>query len=116
MKKLVQVKKAISLFCAVLVLFSCIFGVSVNAKDVFPDTSGANYVYLYNFDGDKTVYHKGSDTAKISPASTVKMMSGLLAIELLEGRLDEYVTLTSDMLKGVEGFTVGLKAGDRVKI
>ena len=115
-KKLVRLKKAIALFCSFLIILSCFFCVSVNAKDVFPDTSGANYVYLYNFDGDKTIYHKGSDTAKISPASTVKMMSGLLAIELLEGRLDEYVTLTSDMLMGVEGFSVGLKAGDILKI
>ncbi len=116
MEKLLRFKKLIAFLCSVLVLFPCIFCVSVNAKEAFPDTSGANYIYLYNFDGDKVVYRKGSNTAKIMPASTVKIMSGLLAIDRLGDRLDEYVTLSDDMLKGVEGFSVGLKAGDNVKI
>mgnify|MGYP006976687011 CR=1 FL=1 len=38
---------------------------------------------------------------KISPTSAVKLMTGIIAVEELEGRLDEKVTLTKDMLKNV---------------
>lgn len=81
-----------------------------------PKASGVKHAYLYNIENDKIIFSKGSDTETVFPASTVKIMSGLVAIKHLEERLDEYVTISADMLRDVEGFTVNFKVGDRVKI
>lgn len=112
MKKLKRFKIIIAFLCFIAVIITCFGTTLVNATGSFPDVSGVDKVYLYNFESGKVVYSKGSQTASIAPASTVKIMSGLLAIEQLNGRLDENITVTSDMLYNVEGFTVNLKEGD----
>ncbi|MBQ8848906.1 MAG: D-alanyl-D-alanine carboxypeptidase [Clostridia bacterium] len=116
MKRQKLFKMIIAFFCLIFVLISALGTFSVCASDSFPDVSGVNQVYLYNYESNKIIYSKGSGTSSIAPASTVKIMSGLLAIEHLADRRDEYVTLTKDMLDGVEGFTINLKAGDTLKI
>lgn len=105
----------------ILSLFStfCVFS-SISmfaASDIkLPNTDGAQNVYLYNFESDKVIYTKTSNTKKIAPASTVKIMTGLVAIDLLGDRLEENVYITDDMLAGVEGVTVGFKQNTTVKI
>ncbi len=92
-----------------LVTFSvAINGASVNKPDV--DASLANAVSLYNVNTDKVVYSVNSDK-KIFPGSTVKMMTGLIACEMLSDRLDEVIQITDKMLEGTEGANVKLKSG-----
>ena len=43
-------------------------------------------------------------------------MAGLIAIKHLGNRQEEYVTISADMLREVEGFTVKFKVGDTVKV
>lgn len=43
-------------------------------------------------------------------------MTGLVAIDALSGRLDETVTVTAEMLKGVAGNNIALKAGEVVTV
>ena len=100
-------------FLSVLPFFSQL---KVSAIEKFPEVNGANQVYLYNLDHEILVYEKGPATTPIAPASTVKIMSGLVALRHLEGRLEEEIEVTEAMLADVEGFTVNFKAGDRVKV
>ena len=73
----------------------------------FPSVSGAKCIYLYNYESDSVVYSNGcSEREKIAPASTVKIMTGLLSLEMLEGRFDEQVVLSEDLLADIEGYTV----------
>ena len=73
-----------------------------------PEVSGASSVYLYHYESDQILL-KRSGLKQIAPASTVKMMTGLLAIEKMKDRLHESITVTEEMLDGVEGFKISQK-------
>ena len=75
-----------------------------------PDPYGAPIVYLYNYESAKVLMRR-ENTEHIAPASTVKMMTGLLAIAKLQGRLDTKITVTEEMLADVEGYTVNFEPG-----
>lgn len=54
--------------------------------------------------------------AELFTTSSTKLMTAIVAIESLEGRYDEKVTITSKMLAEVSGNRLGLKAGEEVPI
>lgn len=100
-------------FLFVLVILFGIFsvaitGASANKPDV--DISQASAVSLYNINTDKVIYSVESDK-KIFPGSTVKMMTGLIACEILSDRLDEVIHISDKMLEGTEGANVKLRSG-----
>lgn len=110
MRKLRISRRIIAFFIFVSLIVS-LFSIRIFAapKDSlpFPAVSGAKCIYLYNYESESVVYcNSFSDREKIAPASTVKIMTGLLAIEMLDGRLDEQITLTEELLAGIEGYTV----------
>ena len=80
-----------------------------------PDTSRASSVYMYHINSGTVMLEKNGDTVRF-PASTVKIMSGLLACRLAEGRLEQRITITEQMLKDADGRVMGLKAGESVTI
>ncbi len=102
-----------------LLLFSFLLATAlpIQAKSLkpIPDVTNANAVYLYNFECDRVILNKNVSN-RIAPASTVKMASGFLFIELLSNRLDEVVTLRANMLTERSGATLGLQVGDRLSI
>ena len=111
-------KKFASVFlCLLCTLIITTFSINCYAESAlpFPAVSGADEIYLYHLESDKILY-KQSNQRAIAPASTVKIMTGLLAIELLSNRLDDYITVTSEMMSDVEGYSVGIKVGDVIKI
>ncbi|MBQ9085897.1 MAG: D-alanyl-D-alanine carboxypeptidase [Clostridia bacterium] len=73
-----------------------------------PQVSGASSVFLYHYESNQILL-KRSGLTQIAPASTVKIMTGLLAIEKLHDRLNETVEITVDMLTGIEGYTIKLE-------
>ena len=75
-----------------------------------PDSEKANAIYFYSYDSRSVLYSK-NEKKLIAPASTVKIMTGLIACEKLAKRLDEQVLITQEMLSGRTGTTVGLKEG-----
>ena len=79
------------------------------------DTTHADTVCLYNLNTSKVVYSKGS-TEKIFPGSTVKMMTGLIACEMLSNRLNEIIVITDEMLIGNVGANIKLKPGMSVTV
>ena len=116
-----RTKSCLSVVLIALLLFSALLGaLPISAKDskaipLPPDTSAAKTVYLYNFENDRAIVERNT-AQRISPASTVKIATGLLAMERLEHRLDEIITVTEAMLKGIGGSVSGLRVGDRLSI
>ena len=82
------------------------------AKEVtslpLPQVSGASSIYLYHYESDQVLL-KRSSLKQLAPASTVKIMTGIVALEMLQDRLDEKVTVTEEMLAGAEGFKIHLE-------
>ena len=113
MKKF-RISAALSLFLFVIVL-GAFFATSSMAAPEPPPITGAKSAYFYSIDR-KTVMAEKDSTMQVYPASTVKLMTGIVAIENHSGRLDETVTVKEEMLSGVTGNKMGLKAGERVKI
>ena len=102
-----------------LLLFSFIIEFSIPASAIeynsLPSTDRAKCVYFYNVDAKSVIVKKGENEL-ISPASSSKIMTGLLACELLYDRLDEMVTIKSEMLTGTQGTSMQLKEGDTLSI
>ena len=103
------------LFIIALTLFPC----NLSAEEISEsDVVGANKatsVYLYSYDADRVIFSKGCEE-KLYPASTVKMMTGLLACELYADRFNETVSVTHEMLEGQSGTSMNLKNGMTISI
>lgn len=109
LKKLTAILLVLS---ALLPLVLC--GGTASALDE-PQLNGAASAYLYNIENSTAVYsYKPDDT--VFPTSTVKLMTGIVALELLGDRLDETVTVTTAMLAEVSGNNIKLQAGEKVKL
>ncbi|MBE6535209.1 MAG: D-alanyl-D-alanine carboxypeptidase [Ruminococcaceae bacterium] len=105
-------------FLVILSTLFCVFSVFALAEPADSlniDASLADAVYLYNLNTSKAVYSKES-TKKIFPGSTVKMMMGLVACEMLTNRLDEVIVIRDEMLEGNTGANVKLKSGMSVTV
>ena len=83
--------------------------------DVGLEVNHIGGAYLYNMENDfVALSYNASET--IYPASTVKIMTGLIAIEQLGDDLDRVITVTAEMLNGVGGSTIGFKEGEEVTV
>ncbi|MBQ8400904.1 MAG: D-alanyl-D-alanine carboxypeptidase, partial [Clostridia bacterium] len=71
--------------------------------------------YLYNFENDEVLLEKGMEE-RIYPTSTVKVMTGIVAIEALGDDLQKQVVITDEMLSKVAGNNIGLKSGEVVTV
>lgn len=105
---------------AILLTLACLWTAILPAaaeEDDFapPAIEHVGGVWLYNLEHDALILSHNAD-AQCYPASMVKIMTGLLAVEALSDRLDERVTVTSAMLKGVAGNNIALKAGEIVTV
>lgn len=105
-----------------VVLFALISAVIASVTPSFavfaleePKVEKVQSAYLYNIENDEVLYERNIDQ-KMYPTSMVKMMTAIVAQEKLSGRLDETITITSQMLKNVTGNNVGLKDGEKITI
>ncbi len=96
-------------------LFCTLFAPCASATIEMPSLDGAASVYLYNLTQGKVIAEKNADKV-IYPASTVKLMTGLVAAERLSDRLDEQIEVTEEMLKGVTGNNLKISAGEIVTV
>ena len=79
-------KKAVSLFFCLLLLILSVLPAYADLSDVIalvppPDVSKAESVYMYHINSDTVMLDKNTSTVR-PPASTVKIMSGLVACQL----------------------------------
>ncbi len=98
-----------------LIIFAAVLALPSLAVSEVPDMSLAESVYFYNIE-QKTVMAEKNANKIVYPASVTKVMTGLIAAEELGGRMNEGITVTEEMLKGVSGNNIKLKAGERVTI
>lgn len=97
-------------------------GLSTHAAAPSSGTSGGaptvdhcTGAYLYNFENDTVLLEKGADE-RVYPTSTVKIMTGIVAIEALGDDLSKQVVITSEMLNQAAGNNIGLKSGETVTV
>ena len=106
----------IALWTAVFTfLFCTLFTLCTSALIEMPSLDGATSVYLYNLTQDRVMAEKNADKV-IYPASTVKLMTGLVDAEQLSDRLDEQIEVTEEMLKGVTGNNLKIAVGEIVTV
>lgn len=121
--KIVSLRRATALFFAFLMLVvPC---VTVFAEDnadgidiyAVPETPAAPYVYLYNIENDTVIHSVGGANEHVIAGPTVKVMSGLVAIEQLGDDLKRSITISADMLAEAEkanGNSIGYYEGETV--
>ncbi len=63
---------------------------------------------VYNIENDRYIYDLNADKI-IYPASTVKLMTAIVAIDLLGGDLEREITVPADALKKISGNNIALK-------
>lgn len=100
---------------AVLLLLSLPIGAEETDSGAMPVIDHCIGAYLYNFENDEVLYSVGADE-RVYPTSTVKLMTGIVAIEELGDDLSRQVTITAEMLSKVAGNNVGLLAGEVVTV
>lgn len=103
------------LLAAVLLLLSLPIGAEETDGGAMPVIDHCTGAYLYNFENDEVLYSVGADE-RVYPTSTVKLMTGIVAIEELGDDLSRQVTITAEMLSKVAGNNVGLLAGEVVTV
>ena len=114
-----MIKRLFSL-CLILVLFTLPFSLTVSGvKDIneaeLSLSRSAGAVYLYSYECDRVLLLRDGDS-KRAPASSAKIMAGIVACELYSDKLDEDVTVSSEMLDGISGASMGLRVGMKLKI
>ena len=107
-------KKAVSLF---LVLITLIFQLLLPclAVENQPSMSKVTAVCVVNIKHKKIVLHKDEHKI-IYPASTVKLMTAIIAHEAYIGRLTEKITVTKEMIKATSGKYLGLSEGEKISV
>lgn len=112
MKKRIFIR-AMCLLLLCLILISA-FSVGISASSYYeglPDVRQAKNVYFANLDTGRVLLSKNADS-RIAPASTVKLMTGLIAIEHFVDKLDTPITITPSMISASEGTSMKLAEGD----
>lgn len=113
-------KKIFALFLAIITIAAAVPAASAAESDyTFDVESYAEAVYLVNLDTGLVVYERGADERR-SPASTTKIMSAALALELCAGDPETtMVTVPEDVWDEFEGISIssaGLEPGEQLSL
>lgn len=104
--------RIIAFFC---VLLSAFYLCAPTRALEEPEVNSVRTAILYNIENGKVLYAK-NENEPVYPASSVKLMTAVVAYRALKDRLDETVTITKEMINGVTGYRIGLLEGEQVKI
>ena len=109
--------RALSLILLTLILASSLlFFTAGAASDPTPPTpESCRAACLYDKTHNKMLLMTNEDVL-LNTSTSAKVMTGLLACEMLSDRLEEKVTITEEMLRGASGYSMRLKAGEEIKI
>lgn len=108
-------KSFLALFIAFMMLFQTTLPVSAAPNSVSEPQIRGEAAYLIDVQSGQTLYSKNGNE-RLAPASTTKIMTGLLAIE--QGKLDELVTASPTMLdyEIVYGTRIYLEPGEQLTL
>ncbi len=106
-----------SLIMVVLMLLSLPAVYADDTSDAYaaPEIEYAEAAYLYNFENDCVLLDYNS-SAKVYPASTVKIMTAIVAFDVFGDDLDREITVTLSMLDEVSGNKIGFQAGEVITV
>ena len=105
---------AFLLAMAVLIGSVCIGASAVIEPPDLTDMHATAYA-IYNIDNDFLLYSEQYET-EIAPASTVKILTGIMTFEYFQDRRDEMITVTADSLSGANGNSIGLEVGEIISV
>lgn len=95
--------KKLILIILTLFIFINVKAIEINSKNAI----------LYNMNDESVIYEKNSDEI-VQIASLTKIVTAITVIENIEN-LNEEVIITSEMLKGLDGYAkAGFKVGDKL--
>lgn len=82
-----------------------------------PVIDKARYAYLYNIENERVLFTQNADEA-IYPASMVKIMTAILAIEHMGDRWDEMISIPEAAVEASRGMAtrISLKAGEEITV
>jgi D-alanyl-D-alanine carboxypeptidase (penicillin-binding protein 5/6) len=80
-----------------------------------PDMKMAKNVYFENIDTKTVIVAKDAEV-KIPPASTVKILTGLIALEHFEKDPEQIVTVSDKIPSSYSGSYLGLLPGDEIRV
>ena len=116
-----SIKKTVVALLVVLMLSIALIPVSGLAETgtqgsqiICESKDKANAVYLYDTKECKNLYEQNINTI-IAPASTVKLMTALVAFDRISN-INQKITITADMIYGIESHTLDLKLGETVSV
>lgn len=115
MKKRRFFKQILALLLCLVSLLFLMLPASAAEPTALPSMQEANAVYFYHIESDRVIASK-NDAATLGAGSSIKIMSGLLACEMLTARRYETVTVTQQMVNGVWGHRLHLQAGDQLTV
>ena len=106
--------RILSLFFVLLFLLA-LLPVSASAEIAEPNATGVDAVYVMNLEYGQAVYAK-NETRHLYPASTVKLVTALVAEHAFSGRLDQTVEITREMKDAFRGRCLGFVVGESVTV
>lgn len=96
-------------FCFILLFLLFTYDNISYAEELSLSGEGA---ILIDMDTEQILYSKNPHM-KLQPASTTKIMTGILAIE--NGNMNDYVTIDDEIVKLTDGSHIALEHGERIK-
>jgi D-alanyl-D-alanine carboxypeptidase len=103
---IILLKRLLSLFlCAVLLLPITVYGEDINISA---------YSAIVMDSATKFVFYEHNAYDELAMASTTKIMTCLIACE--SKKLNKTVTITQDMLDGIEGTMIYVSVGDKITL
>ena len=106
--------KLLPLLLICVMLFS-LLPLCTAAASSLPSPTTVDAYCVINAEYQMTVLEKNSKK-QIYPASTVKLMTALVAFSHVSDNLDRTITVTKEMLSDVSGRNMGLEDGEQIRI
>lgn len=117
MKALSSIRRGSSLLLTAAILILSLLGAipvaSLSIDDI--PLENADAIYLYNIENDSILVSRNAEK-RLQPVSTVKIMAGLIAAELLSERLEDVIVVTSAMIDGVTGQHYNINPGHTLSV
>lgn len=110
-----QCARVTSVFLMMLMLASLVITPVCAKSPSPPEAQNVDAACVMNAEYKKAVIDKDM-TKVVYPASTVKLMTALVAAEHFANDLEASVTVTEEMLDAVAGRNLGLEVGERLRV
>ncbi|MCL2518396.1 MAG: serine hydrolase [Oscillospiraceae bacterium] len=100
-------------FISIVLCIWILLGISIFANEYDPPKiTKATYWYLYNINNDRVMETSPNETYRIYPASTVKIMTAIIALEYYGTNITKEITVTAEPIRRITGNNIRLRNGE----